>query len=249
MNTAGVRQTVILAAGNGVRLNGLRNGLPKPLVQVAGRPLIEHALKQARAAGCDEAVVVVGCEADLMREYLEHLDTVLRLTIVYNPKFDQPNGVSLLAAEPFAAERFFLQMADHVFARPVLQFLDARNAAPADCLRLLVDFEPRDIDLDDATRVRVVGGRITAIAKGITPWDAVDSGCFLLDRRIFAALREAGTQAAPSVSAGMSLMARDGQLAAVRFQGVPWTDVDTPRDLARANVLLRKPRPTPAGTI
>ena len=245
----GTRQTVILAAGNGARLNGSRPGVPKPLVDVAGRPMIEHALRQARVAGCNEAVVVVGCEADLMRRHLGGLDTSLRITVVHNPLFDQPNGVSLLAAESYAAERFFLQMADHVFARPVLHLLDAPGAAPGDSVRLLIDYAPAGIDEDDATKVRVSDSLITAIGKRITPWDAVDAGCFRLDSRIFEALRQAGRVQPPSVSAGMERLATTGHLAAVPLEGVRWTDVDTPEDLARADTLLGKSRATPAGIV
>jgi MurNAc alpha-1-phosphate uridylyltransferase len=42
-----IRQTVILAAGFGSRLSPARGELPKPLVRVAGKALIDHALGQA----------------------------------------------------------------------------------------------------------------------------------------------------------------------------------------------------------
>ena len=44
-----------------------RGDRPKPLVSVAGRTLIEHALEQASAAGVEEAVIVLGNAADQMR--------------------------------------------------------------------------------------------------------------------------------------------------------------------------------------
>jgi choline kinase len=234
----GTRQTVILAAGNGSRLSTTRGHLPKPLVRVAGQALIEHALDQAVAAGVEEAIIVTGKAADQMRAHLETLDTPLKLTVIYNERYHDPNGVSLLCAERYVTGPFYLQMADHVFAHPVLRFLDRASAAPAHCSRLLVDFHPVNLDEDDATKVRVAGSHITAIGKEIQPYDAVDTGCFRLDPRVFDALHEVARSEPPSVTLGMRRLLGRGELAAVPLTGVRWTDVDTPEDYATAELLL-----------
>ncbi len=233
------RQTVILAAGNGSRLSAARGNLPKPLVRVAGRALIEHALEQAEMAGVEEAIIVTGNAADLMQAHLAGVTTPLKLTIVHNARYHDPNGVSLLAAEPFITGRFFLQMADHVFANPVLQILDRDDAASdPSAVRLLVDFKPVNLDEDDATKVRVADGRITAIGKDIYPYDAVDTGCFRLDPRVFTALHNVARREPPSVSLGMRQLIARGELAPIGLTGVRWTDVDTPEDYAKAELLL-----------
>jgi choline kinase len=234
----GTRQTVILAAGNGSRLSATRGGLPKPLVRVAGQTLIEHALDQAVAAGVEEAVIVTGNAADQMRAHLETLDTPLKLTVVYNARYHEPNGVSLLAAAPYITGPFYLQMADHVFAHPVLRVLDRMDAAPADAVRLLVDFHPVNLDEDDATKVRVTDRLVTAIGKDVYPYDAVDTGCFRLDPQVFVALHEVARTESPSVTLGMRRLLAHGKLAAVPLTGVRWTDVDTPEDYAKAELLL-----------
>jgi choline kinase len=231
------RQTVILAAGNGQRLGPLGQGLPKPLLRVGGRPLIEHALDQAVAAGCEEAVIVLGHEAGQLQGQLARIATPLRIKLVLNPNYHLPNGMSLLAAEPHADERFFLQMADHVFSEPVLERLTDPSQDGA--VRLLVDHSPRDLDEADATKVRIREGRVTAIGKEVTPYDAVDAGCFLLDRRVFQALHALSGEAA-SVSAGMERLATSRTLAPIRLEGVVWVDVDTPADWDRAEALLRR---------
>jgi len=230
------RQTVILAAGNGYRLGALGQDLPKPLLRVGGRPLIEHALGQAAAAGCEEAIVVLGHAADQIEGQLARIATPLRIQVVLNPEYHLPNGMSLLAAEPFAEERFFLQMADHVFNEPVLHRLTDPSLDGA--ARLLVDHSPRDLDEADATKVRIREGRVTAIGKEVLPFDAVDAGCFLLDRRVFGALRAVQGEAA-SVSAGMEQLASARALAPIPLEGVIWVDVDTPSDWERAEALLK----------
>jgi choline kinase len=233
-----IRQTVILAAGNGSRLSAARGGLPKPLLKVAGRPLIDYALDQAAEAGCEQAVVVTGNGADLLAAHLKRVDTPLSVKLVYNPRYHDPNGVSLLCAEPEIDGPFFLQMADHVFGRPVLARLAESEAAPGRCARLLVDFHPVGLDEADATKVTVREGLISSIGKDLRKYDAVDTGCFLLDPRIFAALRDVAQSEPPSVTLGMRRLIARNELAAVALKGVRWTDVDTPEDYGRAELLL-----------
>jgi len=231
------RQTVILAAGNGERLGTLAHGFPKPLLRVGGVPLIEHAIAQAAQAGCEEAVIVLGHGARQLEQELGQVTTPIRIRIALNPQYDLPNGISLLAAERLVDERFFLQMADHVFSEPVLHRLNDPSLDGA--LRLLVDHSPRNLDEADATKVRISAGRVSAIGKDVVPYDAVDAGCFLLDRRVFAALRSLNEETA-SVSAGMERLASTGALAPIRLEGVVWVDVDTPSDWERAEQLLSR---------
>src|SRR5438034_9544879 len=110
-----VSQTVILAAGSGSRLAGARGDVPKPLVTVAGVPLVAHALTHARASGCTEAVVVIGFDGDRVRAAVEQMAPDLYVRFITSPDHSAPNGVSLLAAAPVAAPIFFLQMVDHLF--------------------------------------------------------------------------------------------------------------------------------------
>jgi choline kinase len=141
----------------------------------------------------------------------------IAITFVETPDPSGPNGESLLVAEPYARDRFFLQMVDHIFAEPVLPRLVARPFASGIEGRVLVDRTPVNLDLADATKVRLDGDEVTAIGKGIEPWDAVDAGCFVLTPAIFCGRRA---------------------LSAEMFAGVRWMDVDTPEDRAEGERLL-----------
>jgi choline kinase len=234
IGTVPVRQTVILAAGHGQRIGSGEHGTPKPLMKVAGRRLLEYALAQASAAGCEEAIVVTGGGREKLQEFLERMKPPLSLRVVFNPDYHQPNGMSLLAAEPLVRGPFYLQMSDHLFGEAVLPRLSRPGAAPGECMRLLVDAEPLYSDEEDATKVRLRKGRITGLGKELPTWDAVDMGCFLLDGRIFEALKGVGRPEETSVTAGMKGLLAEGLLAAVDLRGVPWVDVDTPRDREEA---------------
>jgi bifunctional UDP-N-acetylglucosamine pyrophosphorylase/glucosamine-1-phosphate N-acetyltransferase len=62
-------QTVVLAAGEGTRMWPLTADRAKPMLPVAGRPLVAHTIEAAAEAGASEVVVVVGYQADDVRSY------------------------------------------------------------------------------------------------------------------------------------------------------------------------------------
>ncbi|WP_415381867.1 bifunctional sugar-1-phosphate nucleotidylyltransferase/acetyltransferase [Halosimplex sp. TS25] len=62
-------QVVLLTAGEGTRMRPLTESLPKPMLPVADRPLVAHGADAAVDAGASELVLVVGYEAEAVREY------------------------------------------------------------------------------------------------------------------------------------------------------------------------------------
>ena len=243
-NRVVTEQIVILAAGLGSRLGSAEAGIPKPLMEVGGQPLIAHALAHAEASGCREAIVVIGYEGARVQAAVQAMHTSLAVRFVETPDPTAPNGHSLLAAAPFARPQFFLQMVDHVFAQPVLPLLDQRpGRGPGDDAeeagRLLVDRAPDpSLDLDDATKVCLDGHRITAIGKGLPAWDAIDTGAFRLTRAVFTALAAVPASEPRTVSSAMRRLVADGAMWSVDIAGTPWADVDTPADREVAERLL-----------
>jgi MurNAc alpha-1-phosphate uridylyltransferase len=61
---------MVMAAGLGLRMRELSTTRPKALIEVAGRPLIDHALDRLEAAGVERAVVNVHAFADLLEAHL-----------------------------------------------------------------------------------------------------------------------------------------------------------------------------------
>jgi len=234
---AAVHQTIILAAGVGARL-GRAGGVPKPLMTVAGVPLVAHALSHAIASGCREAVIVIGYEGARVRRAVEAMRPAIEIRFVTNPDPATSNGQSLLVAEPLAAARFYLQMVDHLFAEPVLPRLSAAGLNGAVVGQVLVDRAPVNLDLSDATKVRLVGDRVTAIGKSIESWDAIDAGCFVLTRAVFDALRTVPAAEPRTVSSAMRQLVERRALRAAEISGVRWVDVDTPGDRAQAETLI-----------
>lgn len=65
-----IKKAVVLAAGYGTRLKPLTDRMPKPLIPVAGKPMIEYALDRLKAYGIEEVVINVSHLKEQLNAYL-----------------------------------------------------------------------------------------------------------------------------------------------------------------------------------
>lgn len=68
MGSAGMK-TIIMAGGRGTRLNGASGDLPKPLVSICGKPVLEHEIEVLRKQGFREIILTVSYLSDRIMEY------------------------------------------------------------------------------------------------------------------------------------------------------------------------------------
>ncbi|HET9957969.1 MAG TPA: phosphocholine cytidylyltransferase family protein, partial [Polyangiaceae bacterium] len=233
-------RAVILAAGTGSRLSDGRQELPKPLRKVAGVPMCVRVLRTLAAAGLREAVVITGYQGELVRTaLLSEPNLGLRLMFVDNPRYENKNGVSLLAARDFINEECVLTMSDHLYSPELVRRLLAFELPEGACA-LGVDYDiERCFDLDDATKVGAERTRITAIGKELERYQALDTGVFRIGPALIEELSRLDAERGDcSLSDGVAALARRGQFFAADVGDVRWIDVDTPAALERAEAML-----------
>ena len=119
---------MVLAAGLGTRLRPITDTIPKPLVEIDGRPLIDHAIDRLALAGVEHVVVNVHYKAAMIAQHLARRDHP-RIELSEEAELlDTGGGVA--RALPLLGEAFFVVNSD-VF------WLDGREAA---LLRLAARF-------------------------------------------------------------------------------------------------------------
>jgi mannose-1-phosphate guanylyltransferase / phosphomannomutase len=100
-------RAVVMAGGEGSRLRPMTANLPKPLLPVANRPVLEHVLRLLRRHGVTETVVTVQFLASLVRNYFgdgDELEMALQYATEQRPlgtAGSVKNAESALADEPF----------------------------------------------------------------------------------------------------------------------------------------------------
>ncbi|MCZ0730103.1 sugar phosphate nucleotidyltransferase [Mycolicibacterium iranicum] len=105
-------QLVVLAGGFGTRLRGsIREGLPKPMAEIAGKPFIVHLLDRAIDQGADRIHLLVGYAAQVIIDYLG--DSYGDVPVTYSRE-DEPLGTggALKAAQQYLADTFILANGD-----------------------------------------------------------------------------------------------------------------------------------------
>lgn len=134
---------MIFAAGRGTRMGALTRDRPKPLIEVAGRPLIDHALALARSAGIERIVVNSHAHADQLETYLGVNAPDAR--IAPEPVLLETGGGLLAARRLLAADVAFTLNADMVWTgpNPLRALARAWPAARAKGGRALLCLVPR----------------------------------------------------------------------------------------------------------
>lgn len=231
-----IMECLIVAAGMGTRLKTF--GEVKPLVEVRGKPLIEHAIKSAVAAGVEKFVVITGYQAQLVEDCLAALaaDNGWVISTVRNPDYKLSNGLSVLLGEEKLRGEFYLAMCDHVVEPKIYDRLSAA-ALPQGAVGLAVDrrLDNPDVDLLDVTKVRLAGELIAEIGKEIPLYNAFDAGIFRANASLFSAIRTSRADTGDcSISGGMRVLSTARMAYGVDIGASRWIDVDSPAMLARA---------------
>lgn len=236
-------RAVILAAGDGGRLQELTSALPKPLVRLAGRPILDYTLDALASAGVRDVVVVTGYREAQLREALAEAPSAPNLSLVTNERYHGCASLSLRAARSVVEdEPFLLLMADHVLSPGIIEALLNASSARPNASFVAADFSERGARYsDEATKLLISDDserRVVAIGKCLPDWQALDAGAFLVDPSAWAAVDASPEDCELSVI--FTELARRETLFAADITGAFWYDVDTVEDLANAGFLLSR---------
>jgi choline kinase/phosphatidylglycerophosphate synthase len=222
---------LVLAAGEGSRLR--KYARPKPLLQVAGIPLLGRVLRGLGEAGIKNVYIVIGYEGDVIREHIGENYAELNIHYVVAKDWEKENLHSFLAARGLFKRNFILCMGDHLFDPQIVRNLI--NAHLKGVLILAVD---RVGYSADDTEVLENNGVILDIGKFINSSNCVDTGFVLCSPRIFAYAERAAKQGASELADCIRLAARNEDVYILDVSGRWWVDVDMEEDFKRAKRLL-----------
>jgi len=114
-----ITQAMIMAAGLGTRMRPLTNAVPKPLVQVAGKALIDHAIDRLVQAGVKMIVVNAHYRADLLKAHLaKRKDVEIRISDENDALLGTGGGI-VKALPNFGGKPFFVHNSDSIWVEGI----------------------------------------------------------------------------------------------------------------------------------
>lgn len=162
---------IILAAGMGTRLRPLTNDIPKCLVSVNGKPMVEWQIQFLHEIGIDDITLVSGYKA----EQLDYLIEKYNVRIVFNEKYDTCNNIySLYKVKDIFGDTYILEGDVYIHNNCLKKQVD-RSAYFAVCKEnytnewgLVVDESRKLVDIKP-------GNGSGFIMSGISFWTATDA--------------------------------------------------------------------------
>ncbi|WP_232702150.1 bifunctional sugar-1-phosphate nucleotidylyltransferase/acetyltransferase [Halobacterium wangiae] len=227
-------KAVVLAAGEGTRLEPLTAVRPKPMLPVANKPLLEHVVEAAADAGIDEVVLVVGYKRERIQNYFgDGDDWDVDIEYVVQEK-QLGTGHAVLQAEDAVGDEFVVLNGDLIMDGESISRLVERYEATGETVMSVIRSDQPSaygvVQLDGNTVTNVV----EKPPQYTDPSNLVNAGAYAFDRSIFDVIRRTDSDGERAITDTLAELAEEERVLAVRFQG-RWLDVSHLWDLLSVN--------------
>lgn len=233
-----LHRAVILAAGRGKRMGIITEDVPKPMLLIDGKPLLEHILSRLSAAGVREFCIIVGYQHKLIEAYFGK--SSYKITFVLQDPVDGTGSAAGLARAFTADQPFILSYGD-ILCDPTeyKRCADVLENHPATSVVVAVK------EVDDpwqGAAVYELTGRIKRIVEkppkgtSMTRWNS--AGFYIFQPVLYQYLDR--IQPSPrgefELTSALDLMLSDRLDLRISPIAGEWRDVGRPEDLAAANI-------------
>jgi bifunctional UDP-N-acetylglucosamine pyrophosphorylase/glucosamine-1-phosphate N-acetyltransferase len=233
-------KAVILAAGEGVRLQPITSTRPKHLIKVGGKPILEHCLNTLKASGVEEAVIVVHYMADAIRQYFGD-GKKIGLKIEYvEQQAVLGTGNAVSVAEPYVHDEFLLVYGDLLFSAEAVKSVISLHQAekPTATIAVVQVERPESYGVVELENEKQVKRIIEKPQCEETPSSLANAGIYVFSPEIFARIKETSASARGEweITDAISLLLSEKKaFLAVKIPRDDWFDVGRPWDLLEAN--------------
>lgn len=241
-----LRYAVIPAAGEGRRFKPYSVEVPKPMIQVLGKPILAYALERCKRAGIKKIIIIVGPQSSSVQDYFgDGTDWGLSIEYVAQPR---PEGIghAVGLTEGIVEPPFVVYLGDELYLGSdhtgFIQSFDCEKCSAAIGLIRVDDEElirrNYSVNIDPETHVvRHLVEKPTVVTNNI-----LGCGSYIFDESVFEAIRRTPRSAKNEIEITDTLNTITTMEHKVcgYFLGGTYMNITYPEDIAQAEKLLRK---------
>lgn len=230
-------KAVILAAGEGKRLQPITSTRSKHMIPLAGKPILEHLLRSLKEGGITDIVIITGYQEKLIQNYFQNGDQ-WNLKIEYiHQETPLGSGQAISLAEKYIEDDVFLVVyGDLLIKSSVIKSMIMQHkkiGLPILCV-VPVD-NPQQYGVVNLDENRVKG----IIEKPhSTNTNLVNAGIYLFPKEIFIEARETPISARGEIEITdtiQRMLSKNVEIIPNRIKTEEWMDIGRPWDLLEAN--------------
>jgi len=233
-------KAVILAAGEGVRLQPITSTRPKHLIRIGGKPILEHCIDSVRSSGIEEIFVVIHYKGDMIRNYFGNGEKFGLKVNYVEQKAMLGTGDAIKTVEPFIKEDFLLVYGDLMFsADAIKKAIETHEKEKAATTMAVVPVNNPEnygsVELENETHVKRL---IEKPQKEKAPSNLANAGIYIFSTEIFDKLKGIDASARgewEATDAITQLMEEKKTVLAAKISREDWLDIGRPWDILEAN--------------
>jgi len=238
-------KAVVLAAGEGVRLQPITLTRPKHMIKVGGKPLLEHCLNAIKASGINEVLIVIHHVGNVIRDYFGD-GKKFGLQVEYlEQKEVLGTGNAVGTVEPYVKDDFLLVYGDLLFSGEAIEkVLNLHKKEKAAAVMAVVPVEsPENYGIVELENDEEVMRIVEKPKRDEAPTNLANAGIYVFSTEIFEKIRktEASVRGEFEITDAVSLFLKEGKkVLAAKIPRGGWMDIGRPWDLLEANSWVLK---------
>ena len=239
-------KAVILAAGEGKRLRPITSTRPKPLIPIAGKPLLEHTIIGLRDPGISDILLIVGYKKELIKEYFRSGIDQFNVNIEYKTQEKYLGTAHATGyAKDFVKDDSFLMMYSDLLVSSIIfkEALQKFNQSKKEGLISLIEVgNPQDFGVISLNSDGFVKKITEKPAPELNLGNLANAGIYIFEPLIFEAIEktEKSMRDEYEFTDSMDILINklNGNIVGYTIKDRFWSDIGLPWQLLDANKYL-----------
>jgi UDP-N-acetylglucosamine diphosphorylase/glucosamine-1-phosphate N-acetyltransferase len=241
-------KAVIVAAGKGTRLNPITSTVPKPMIHIGGKPLLEHTLLNLRDVGVQEILIIVGYKEEIIKNYFGNGLAKFNVKIEYVTQLEHLGTAHAVGfAKDFVGnDDFFLMYGDLLTDPQVFkEILEIYRKSNSNGLISLFEVSnPQEYGIISLNKEAFVENITEKPSLDLNLGNLANAGIFIFDPLIFKAieLTDLSIRNEYEFTDSMQILINElkGTIKGYVIKDLFWSDIGLPWHLLDANEFILK---------